>query len=111
MELDACAARCRRALEAAGCKCLAYVRASERARDLAFQTPSGANILLRCSEGDPDRELGELVLVSAQRTFDRIALVHSAPERLNVDAPFDVWSRHEFEANARGLAKTERRVS
>lgn len=111
MELDACAARCCRALEAAGCKCLAKVRASELSRDLAFRTPSGASILVRCSEGDAEREIDELVLVSAQRTFDHIALVSSEPVRLNPTAPFDVWSLNEFEANAGTLTNTARRVS
>lgn len=111
MELDALAASCRTALGVKGCRCIAYVRASISTRDMAFVTPGGANVLVRCSIGDLDREIAELVSVFAQQTFQLITLIHSRAHEQRTTLPFELLAPHEVEAAAPRLAGVARRAS
>lgn len=110
MELEAVAARCRTALRAEGCKCVAHVRASVSTLDIAFVTPMGAKLLVRCSNGDIEQEIAELVRVLAQCTFEHIALIHSRSHEQRYAAPCELLAPHEVEAAAPTLAGVARRV-
>lgn len=111
MELDVVAARCRTALKAQGCKCVANVSASVLTLDIAFVTPAGAKLLVRCSNGDLDQEIAELVRVLAQCTFEHITLIHSRSHEQQNTAPCELLAPHEVEAAAPKLARVARRVS
>jgi hypothetical protein len=92
------AQQCEAILTTLQCELITRVQVSDGVLDLAFRTPSGEQVLIRCGPDLPVEDVEALSLIAAQGTFDRVALVGAASAAIASDIP--LWSLAEFARHA-----------